>query len=402
VTQQFSLRLTHGLRLASVAACLWGGWWSWKLARADFLFREDTADAVRAAIRLVPDQPQYYMRLAQLDGGRAPEYLETALALNRYNAQASIELALQREADGDYASAEKLLLDAFAVDRTFISRWTLANFYFRRDDMPAFWKWARRAAEMPANDIGALFQLCWRAAPDPELIANRVLTDQPDTIRQYLAFLLNHGDVRAAATVASHLLQHGQPDEDRPLLLGTINRAIDQGDTAPAISLWRALADRRWVVADQTLPNNSVFAREPVPVAFDWRLPSYEGLHSWPGPSGLEVELTGREPENCVVAEQTVPVSVGRYELKYSYRTRDIAPDTGLRWQVQDSLSGAVLAASPDLSHETLKTDSVTFVAGRNQPLVRLRLAYARALGTPRISGMLVVVSTALQPHGPQ
>jgi len=203
VTQQFSLWLTHGLRLLCAAACLWGAWWSWNLGRADFLFREDTPESVRAAIRLVPDQPQYYMRLAQLDGGRATEYLETALSLNRYNAQASIELALQREADGNYASAEKLLLDAFAVDRTYISRWTLANFYFRRDDMPAFWKWARRAAEMPANDIGALFQLCWRAAPDPELIADRVLTDQPDTIRQYLAFLMNHGDIRAAATAPS-------------------------------------------------------------------------------------------------------------------------------------------------------------------------------------------------------
>ena len=391
--------MAQGLRLLCAAACLWGAWWSWNLARADALFREDSAESVREAIRLVPDQPRYYMRLAQLDGGRATDYLETALWLNRYNAQASIELALRREASGNYASAEKLLLDAFAVDRTYLSRWTLANFYFRRDDMPAFWKWARRAAQMPANDIGALFQLCWHAAPDPALIADRVLTDQPDTIRQYLAFLVSHSNVPAAVTVAPRLLRYGQPDEDRPMLLATIDRAIDQGDTTSAISLWRMLADRRWVVADRTLPNNAVFAREPLPVAFDWSLPSYEGLHSWPGPSGLEVELTGREPENCVVAEQAVPVTAGEYELKYSYRTRDIAPETGLHWQIQDSLSGAILAVSPDLSHETLKTDSVTFLAGQTRPLVRLRLAYARALGTPRISGMLVVVSTALQSH---
>ena len=391
--------LTVGLRLAFSAACLCGAWWSWKLARADYLYREDTPESVRAAIRLVPDQPLFYMRLAQLDGGRATAYLERALSLNRYNAQASIELGLRREADGDYVRAEKLLQDAFAVDRTYLSRWTLANYYFRRNDMPDFWKWARRAAEMPADDINALFQLCWRASPDPELIAERVLTDQPGTIRQYLTFLVNHGDVRAAVTVAFHLLRHGQPDVDRPLLLGTIDRAIDENHAAPAISLWHALAERRWVVADSALPNNAVFAREPLPVAFDWSLPSYEGLHSWPGPSGLEVEFTGREPENCVVAEQIVPVSAGEYELRYSYRTRDIAPDTGLHWQIRDFSSGATLATSPDLSNETLKTDSVTFTVATSQPLVRIKLAYARVLGTTRVSGMLVVVSTAIQPR---
>jgi hypothetical protein len=38
--------------------------------------------------------------------------------------------------------------------------WALANYDLRRDDMPKFWTWARRAAEMPTGDMGALLDLC--------------------------------------------------------------------------------------------------------------------------------------------------------------------------------------------------------------------------------------------------
>jgi len=387
------------LRLLAAVACMDGAVWSLRLARADALFREDTAQSVRTAIRMVPDDSQYYMRLAQLDGGRAEEFLEKALTLNRYNAQAAEELGLDREADGDYPGAEKLMLQAFEVDRTYGTRWTLANFYFRRGDMPEFWKWARRAAAMPADDLAALFQLCWHAEGDASAIAGHLLTDQPQTIREYMVFLLSRGDASAAVSVAPRLLARGNPEDDRPLLLTAINRAVESGDGAPALSLWRALGRQRWVVSDGTLPNNAVFARDPTPVAFDWNIAAYDGLHSWPGASGLEVEFTGNEPENCAIAEQIVPLAPGDYEFRYSYRTRDIAPETGLHWEIQGP-TPSVPTVSPDLSSETLKTESFRFTAsGAALSLARLRLAYRRALGTPRISGMLVLVTTSIQPH---
>src|ERR1017187_528370 len=159
------------LRILVAGASLLGIYCSWKIAYADHLFQKDTEESVRSAIRLVPDGWEYYMRLAQFDQGHAGELLAAALRLNRYDAQADIELALRYEAKGDFAGAEKLLLDAFEVDHTYLPRWSLANYYFRRDNIPAFWAWARRAAEMPSDDIGALFELCWRVSPDPEKVA---------------------------------------------------------------------------------------------------------------------------------------------------------------------------------------------------------------------------------------
>ena len=383
------------MRWGIAGACCLGIWSCYKIARADHLFRRDTAQSVRAAIALVPDQSKYYARLAQLEPDRAEELLEKTLAINRYDSKAAIDLALIREARGDPAGAEKLLLEAFAVDRTYLTRWTLANYYFRHDDSASFWKWARKAAEMPAEDITPLFQLCWRVIPHARDITNKVLTDDPATIRQLLGFLASKGEFQEAAAIAHHLTERGQPDPDRAILLSLVDKLIAGNDASEAQSVWQLLADRRWIVAESTLPDNPSFGRPPLQAGFDWRLPSSPGLHSWPGPSGLEVEFSGKQPESCVIAEQIMPLSRGEHEFRYRYRTSGIAPGTGLRWRVMAAESGANLATSSDLSHDAVVDASVPFRIPENTALVRLRLEYARALGTPRIAGRVLIVTTA-------
>lgn len=385
------------LRIIIAAACCLGIWCSWEFARADHLFQKDTEESVRSAIRLVPDGWEYYMRLSQFDHRHARELLATSLRLNRYNAQADIELGLQYEAEGDFGRAERLLLDAYEVDHTYLPRWSLANYYFRRDNMPAFWAWARRAAEMPGDEIGPLFELCWRVSPDPEKITGAILNEKPELIRQYLGFLLAKDQLRAVANVAPRLVRSSDPEADRPLLFSVVNRLVVVNDAAAANALWHLLIEQRWVVADRTVPNNADFAREPLPVSFDWSLPEYSGLHSWPGPSGLETEFTGSQPEECTVAEQAVTLTPGNYTMAYSYHTTDIPSATGIRWQILDAKSNTVLAESPDLSSDTLTHSALAFSVPPDASLLRLRLAYRRALGTPRISGMLVVLSTQIQ-----
>jgi hypothetical protein len=339
------------------------------------------------------------MRLSQFDRGHAQELLATSLRLDRYDAQADIELGLQYEAEGDFDKAEKLLLDAYDIDHTYLPRWSLANYYFRRDNMPAFWAWARNAAEMPGDDIGPLFELCWRVSPDPEKITGAILNEKPELIRPYLSFLLAKDQLRAVANVAPRLARSGDPEADRPLLFSVVNRLVAENDGVAANALWHLLIEQRWVVADMTVPNNADFAREPLPVSFDWSLPEYSGLHSWPGPSGLETEFTGSQPEECTVAEQAVTLTPGNYTMAYSYHTTGIPSATGIRWQILDAKSNTVLAESPDLSSDTLTHSALAFSVPPDASLLRLRLAYRRALGTPRISGMLVVLSTQIQAH---
>jgi len=385
------------LRIIIAAACCLGIWSSWKFARADSLFQTDTEESVSAAIHLVPDGWEYYMRLAQFDREHTRQLLTTALHLNRYDAQADIELGLQYEAEGDFPRAERLLLDAYDVDHTYLPRWSLANYYFRRDNMPAFWVWARSAANMPAVEVGPLFELCWRVSPDPEQIAGEILNQKPELIRQYIGFLLAKDQLNAVANVAPHLVRYGDPESDLPQLLSVVNRLVALNDAVAANALWHLLIEQHWVVADTGMPNNADFVRDPLPVSFDWSLPEYPGLHSWPGSSGLETEFTGNQPEDCTVAEQTVALAPGNYTMTYSYRTTDIPPATGIRWQIMDAKSNNVLADSSDLSSDELQHSALAFSVPSGTSLLRLRLSYRRTLGTPRISGMLVIISTQIQ-----
>jgi tetratricopeptide (TPR) repeat protein len=389
--------LAAALRLMIVASCCWGIWYSWRVARADYLFRQDTETSLHQAISTTPDAWAYYMRLAEFEPAHAQQLLTAAEHLNPYNAQADIELGLQYEAQGEFGKAEQCFLRAFAVDRTYLPRWSLASFYFRRGNIAAFWTWARSAAEMPSESTAALFDLCWRVSPDADEITRRILNNNPNLLRQYLDFLLSKSQTYSAAGIAIRLIQYGDPNTDVPRMFSAINQLItDDKNGNSAKEIWTALVANHWVVADRELPNNPNFARDPLPVQFDWTLPSNSGIQSVPGPSGLEAEFSGLEPDQCDIAEQAVVLDPGDYELNFSYHTQEIAPGTGLRWQIVGGDSIKPLAESSDLSSEALTRAKMTFSIPRRTPLAHLRLIYQRALGTPPISGSLVIPSVQI------
>ena len=385
------------LRILVAVACCLGIWQSLNLARADYLFKQDTEQSVRAAIRLVPDDSDYYMRLSEFEPANARNLLTESLRLNHYNAQADVELGLQYETEGDFAQAEKQLLEAYGVNRTYMPRWSLANFYFRRNRMPEFWTWARNAAAMPKEDIGSLFVLCWRADPDPEQISRAILNENPDMIRQYIRFLLGKDQANAAAEVAPHLFRAGDSESDRPMLFSIVNRLILSNNASASSTLWQRLIQQNWVVADGAIPYNASFLHEPLGVSFDWTLQEYPGLHSWPGSSGLETEFSGSQPDDTTIAEQTEVLKPGKYAMSYGYQTTDIPATSGIRWKIIDAESEIVLQESPYLSSDVFLYSGFGFSVPPTAHLVRVRLAYRRTLGTPRISGMLNVSSTRIQ-----
>lgn len=387
------------LRLTGVAACCWGIWCSWRLTRADQLFRQDTESSIRQAIRTTPDAPSYYMRLAEFEPARAEGLLTSAVRLDPYNAQANIELGLQYEAQGEFSRAEQSFLHAFTVDHTYLSRWSLASYYFRRANFGAFWIWARSAAEMPSDSVAPLFELCWRVSPDANEITRRILNNNPKLLRQYLSFLLSKDQPSSAAGIAIRLTQEGDPAADVPQMLSAINQIIADKDASSADAIWKTLIAKHWVIADAGSPNNPNFNREPLPVRFDWTIPASSNVQTVPGPSGLETDFSGLESDQCAVAEQSVVLAPGNYEMDYTYRTQGIDPGTGIHWQINSANAIKPLAESSDLSSNALTHAKMSFFIPQGMSLVNLRLVYQRTLGTPPISGSLLISS--VQIHSP-
>jgi hypothetical protein len=193
------------------------------------------------------------------------------------------------------------------------------------------------------------------------------------------------------------LVATGSPSQDRELLYSAVNQLIAAGEPFKAKDIFNDLIQRSWIVADKSMPNNGNFAREPLPVDLDWKIDSFPGMHSWPGPAGLETEFTGEEPENCTIAEQKIVLTPGKYQMGFSYRTTNISPGTGIRWQVLDVMSGKTIAESDFLGSRVDMQDSLQFSVTPDAPLLDLRLSYERPLGRTRIAGTLVITSIGIK-----
>ena len=156
--------------LGVAACCVFGLYWSTRLAMADVFFSRDTIHSIRRAIDLVPDEARYYSRLAQLyDSTNVRPILERALQLNPRDAETLIDVGFDAELHNEFPLAEASLLKAAQVNATWLPRWTLANYYFRRSDTPQFWHWAAEAIAVSHDrrDVLPLFKMAAKLDAEP-------------------------------------------------------------------------------------------------------------------------------------------------------------------------------------------------------------------------------------------
>ena len=237
-------------RLAVTAAAVAGfavaGAWSVRLGWADYWFQKETAEATAKAIAATPDQSEYLVRLALLTGDEHPAKalaaLRHAVELNPADGRAWVELGLRLEETGDLPGAEQSLLRAAAEDRTYLPRWTLLNFYFRRGDTGKFWYWAKAATPMIYGDPLPLFHFCGRVNEDGSLI-DRLDIRQPQVQAGYLFYLLDSGHAGLAGAASRRLLAENR-ETDVPLLLDACDRLIEARRTDDAAAIWDGLSQR--------------------------------------------------------------------------------------------------------------------------------------------------------------
>jgi len=181
--------MTGGRAAGFVAQAAWlaafaaAAVWSVRVGVADGWAGLETVAGTEQAIAWTPQRAEYHVRLALLlsdtDASRSEAELRRAAALQPTDARTWIELGLRHEARGEYAEAEQCLLRAGEEDKQYLPRWTLTNYYYRRDDTERFWEWAAAAARMMPGDPMPLFQLCGRVVEDGRLMERLAIRD-PD------------------------------------------------------------------------------------------------------------------------------------------------------------------------------------------------------------------------------
>ncbi len=320
-----------------------------------------------------------------------------AVARNRYDSASWIRLGLDAEAGGDQISAERYLLRAAEFDRLFDPRWTLANYYFRRQAWPPFWIWARAAAEVSPQTPVALYQLCQEATPDLERIFERVISDRRGLLEGFLNWAQAQDDLEGIRAVTARAIGLAGPGQ-RDALAACTSRILQLGAPADALRLWnRILAARLFPFArlepESGLSLTNGDFRQPLRgETFNWMLHGVEGVTSRHVEGGVRFEFSGSQAEHCNLLTQNLPILGGRrYRLRCRYRTSGIERGAGPVWSVADLAMGEPLAAEP-------WTDtSMEFVAPPRTEVVRLLLLYRRIPGTTRINGLLWLENVRLE-----
>lgn len=400
-------RLAGLFAIAALGSCIY---WCVRLAYADYLFHRGSSEDIARAIGLVPSNPGYYARRAHLEPGQRLASLEKALALNPRDSAAWIELGLLAEGRNDLPEAERCLLESARVDRTFNPRWTLANYYFRRTsatrpgqasqdrNVEEFWRWAREAVNIASDDLTPLFRLCWKMSRNADEICRRVLPDRPQALARFLSFLLAENHLEDGESVAQRLMAYPGPERVSGLL-GYCDRLLETGRLSPALRLWNGLVSRNLVQSSLLDPEkgivltNGQFVAMPLQHGFDWRMPFVPGAAvAWmEAPGGLKISFSGRQPEQCALLIQRLPLLPGAYRAEYEYRTSGIGDQSGVRWEMAG-------AQSAYLAGEGWKKETFRFCGPSSPALARLALAYRRPPGTVRIQGWLWLRAVRLAP----
>jgi tetratricopeptide (TPR) repeat protein len=359
-------------------------------------------------MRLLPANGAYPAQLADeifaSDSASARSLLQRAVQLNRYDASSWIQLGLLCEAGNDLPRAEEALLRAASVDSTFLPSWSLANFYFRHENVARFWYWAERAAQMVPGDATPLFRLAWYVHPSVAEIEYRLQMKKPAVEGQFINFLVSQGDPAAVTEAALHLLRASDKDSVETLL-GACEWLIEEKRPELAWPLWNGLATRH-LIAYAPLANGSAgpvtngkFDKSPISRGFDWHLSTVEGVSSFlnVSPNALGFEFSGHEPDSVMLMNQVARVQAQkRYALIVDYTTGGISPGSGLEWLVMDDRSGAILARTGSLSAEHGGKAFACFTGPDDSAFVNLSLLYQRRPGTVRAEGKLALQEVRL------
>ncbi len=363
-----------------------------RLAVADTIAHQDTPEAVTTAIALQWPAPSAELEetLAELDPIHAREALERAVEANPRSSAARISLGLLEEAGGNFSAAANSLRQAALIDHQYLPAWTLANFYFRRENREQFWPWADRAATLAYDDLRPLLRLCDQFEPDPA----RLLGHFRDVRRlriPYLDLLIGENRLDAAQYVAREM---GDERTNDPQLIELSDRQLRAGNAASAMELWNIASGYGHLEPSSgRILTNGDLARAPLNLGFDWRLGQAEGVaESWK-PSELIFTLSGSQPEACLLLEQVLCLVPQRFRLRFDYMTGGPSWTTGMATGLHWSLGNI---EGPSIEPSSQWREGV-FELPRTDGLGNLKLFYRREPGTTRSEGRIEIRNLRLE-----
>jgi hypothetical protein len=336
--------------------------------------------------------------------------LSRAVALNPFDFESLIQIGFAHEFQNqDIGAAERYYLKAASVNKMFLPKWTLTNFYFRQERRIEFFQSGMATLAITPYSPDPVFTQMWLMSQDATTIA-RAVPDRPRTLLAYAWFLSNNHQYAAVPSIVKRLIAAvGKSDPHawgRDDLLPAIeDRLVGAGDRESALSVWTSMVRAGWL--QQSVPSgahpvtNEQFKIVFFPHGFDWIPAELDGirLDQFPSEGFLRIQFSGDQPERGTLLWQYLPLDAGRtYDFRWKIESRLSDSPSGLTWHLQPVETSPVAElVSSDLAGLTPQAWQVRVPSGPG--LYRLSLEYARPLGHSRARGTVVLKSVHSDPE---
>ena len=393
------------LRHLTIVAAIAAAFYSLLLARAAHLFALDTQASVSAAVRLVPYNAAYVARLAAWQLAERDELLRRAVKLNPWDFQSWIQLGFAAELRHyDAAQAEQDYLRAAAVNRMFLPKWTLTNFYFRQRRSSDFFHWANAALQITPYSSDPIFAQMWLVSQDAATIAAAV-PNRPRVLLQYASFLSTARQFTAIPDVIRRLVLHVGNAEPQlwgrdDLVASIEDRILREGDRRNALAIWTSLREGGWI--RQSIPDvrhpltNGDFSIPFFRHGFDWEPAdsSCSQVEQVSNADRVRITLPGDQPGACVLLRQYVPLAAGRiYNLTWRANTQDAESSRGLAWHIR---TVPQKNAEETVSGDLFDSPRTWQFRAPSSEVAMLSLEYNRPKGHLRAAGTVTLASVSL------
>lgn len=378
-TIAFSKRSRVALLLAAALVASLLSWFSIRAALAAHYAELGTSDGYRKAVRLEPENPQYWYLLGRDSQFRESSDIPTAihsyqkaLRLDPYLTDAWLDLGAALEAENDIDGARAAFVQAKAVypDSAEVA-WRYGNFLLRQGNLTAGSKEVHHAVELDPKRGLEAFLLMRHYKDNVKLIVDQDLAPVPSMLEDVAWELTQEGKADDFLTVWSRIVSLHPRLQERELRY-YVDGLLHLRRFAEAQKVWAEGVALMDLPGLQDPPGSLIwdggFETDLSNGGFAWRIQKYQPImvgldrqikHS--GTRSLRLDFSKEFGSEFVgVCHDAVVDPITTYEFSAWMRTRNLSQDGGLFFQLlrlapnrAQVASTLALGASNDWTHVT-------------------------------------------------
>jgi tetratricopeptide (TPR) repeat protein len=307
------------------------------------------------ALRLVPMNPDpfyglslfYQWDIRSIDQKKSLDYIRQAIERNPLEQTYWINLAKIHQRLGEKKAFERALDNAIFINPTsFQGRWVTGNLYLQEEDiakaLPHFSYILRHYPEQS----GIVYDVWLKVIDDPDFLLEKLVPEEPSSIRSYLSYLYENNDSETAKKVWRKRISLGH-QVDRNEALRHIDFLISRNEFNEAVEVWKAKIQEEGlsIPFDGNLITNGGFEKEKIlGGGFDWKIAEVSGAKvsldrsvAYEGERSLKIAFDGKQNVDFHHVHQMVPLKPNTdYLLKAYIKTKEITTKSGPKIEIYE------------------------------------------------------------------